>query len=159
MILRFLLIVGLSFGFVYANITLCSRNEAVIFSCDMKKKKLSVCKKNHYQYVYRYGTRKKVELEITAKPKFSSEQFIRAQYESHLRFHNKGYDYIVYSNELLVYDKNPYDETAHYEEHNGVYVVKDRKVLVKLRCKKMYPYMKGISSIINYVPKEKYIGY
>ncbi len=104
--------------------------------------------------VYRYGRSHKVELEIKSKPKFSSTQFIRAAYEGHLRFHNKGYDYIVYSNELYNGDK-----TGGYTEHHGVYVVKNKKVLAKLTCKKTYSHMKGIDNTGNDVLKETYIGY
>ena len=154
-----LLVIGLMFSLLYADTTLCSKGDTVVFSCDIKKKKLSVCKYNGSQFVYRYGTRNKVELEIMAKPRLSSEQFIRVNYEEHLRFHNKGYDYIVYSNELMEYEKDPYDGTARYVEHSGVYVVKNKNVLAKLTCNKICPYMKGIGNIGNSILKEKYIGY
>jgi hypothetical protein len=157
---KVLMIALLLINTVYADSTLCSANDEVVFSCDIKQKKLSVCKhKNRKQVIYRYGTPYKVELEIRSKPFFSSEQFVRANYENHLRFHNKGYDYIVYSNEFLEYDRHPNDGTAHYVEHHGVYVAKENRLLVKLTCNKVYSRMLGIESVASSVFDESYNSY
>ena len=145
-------------SFAYAETTLCNNSDVVVFSCDIKKKKLSVCKHKN-QIIYKYGTKNKIELKIKSKPRYSYRQFVRANYEEHLRFYNKGYDYIVYSSEFMEYEKSPYDKTAHYVEHNGVYVVKNKKLLATLRCTKTYPHMKWIGNIGNNAIKEKYIGY
>ena len=150
--------VGVMFSFIYAKTALCNNGDIVVFSCDIKKKTLSVCK-HKKQIIYKYGTKNKIELKIKSKPRYSYRQFARANYEEHLRFYNKGYDYIVYSGEFMEYKKTPYDKTAHYVEHNGVYVVKNKKVISKLKCNKKYPHMKGLDKIGNSVLKEKYIGY
>jgi len=154
-----LMIVTLLASVMYADTTLCSNDSKVVLSCEIKKKKLSVCKYKNNQIIYRYGTSHKVELEIKSKPSFSSMQFVRANYENHLRFHNKGYDYVVYSNEFLEYDKHPNDGTARYVEHSGLYVVKKKKVLAKLTCNKMYNKMIGIGNASKGVLEETYIGY
>ena len=153
-----LLLIWLISTSVYADTTLCKSDDIVVFSCNIKKKKLSVCKHKN-KIIYKYGVKNKVELQINSKPIYSYEQFVRANYEEHLRFHNKGYDYIVYSNEFMEYDKTPYDGTARYVSHNGVYVLKNNKLLTRLECKKTYPSMKGIHSLQHSVQKEKYTGY
>jgi len=156
-VLKKLYVLVLLIVFTYADTTLCTKSDEVVFSCDIKKKKLSVCKQNNHEVIYRYGTPYKVELEIKSKPKYSYEQFIRANYEEHLRFHNKGYDYIVYANEFLEYDKHPNDGTQRYVEHSGVYVVKNKKLLARLACNKLYKNMMGNMS--KDILKEQYIGY
>jgi len=156
---KVLWVFSLLLSFIYADTTLCGKDDMVILSCDIKKKKLSICKQDNQKVVYKYGTLNKIELEINTVPWISSEQFIRANYEEHLRFHNKGYDYIVYANEFLVYDRHPNDGTQHYVEHHGVYVVKNKKLLVKLTCNKIYPHMKGFGKVGNGARKENYIGY
>jgi len=151
--MKILLVVGLLTCFTYADTTLCEKGDMVVFSCDIKKKKLSICKGRNQRIVYKYGTQHKVELEINKNPKYSHRQFVKANEEFHLRFHNKGYDYVVYTNELM-------NNAGGYKEHAGVYVVKDTKVLTRLTCRKMNDgNMIGIASTGKGVLKETYIGY
>ena len=153
---KILLLVTVLFGFAYADETLCAQDDVVIFSCDIKQKKLSVCQQKDSAFVYRYGKPHKVELTITSSPSYSHRQFVRANVESRLRFHNKGYDYIVYSNSLFEYDNHPYDGTGAYRSGYGVYVVKNNKLLAELKCRKTYPYMEDMFKFRNSFKQEKY---
>ncbi len=136
--------------------TLCSSGDVVVLSCNIKQKILSVCHQKNNKFVYKYGKPHKVELSISSSPLFSHNQFIRVNVETRLRFHNKGYDYIVYSNDFFTYDKHPNDGTGVYKAGHGVYVVKNNKLLTNLKCKKTYPYMKDMYKFKNSFRHEKY---
>ncbi len=144
------------FDSVLADETLCSNSDVVVLSCNIKQKILSVCHQKDNKFVYKYGKPHNVELTISSRPLYSHNQFIRANEESRLRFHNKGYDYIVYSNDLFTYDNNPYDGTGRYEAGHGVYVVKNNKLLADLKCNKTYPDMGDIYSFRDNFEHEKY---
>jgi hypothetical protein len=143
---KFLLFIVILFSFVHADETLCSNSDVVVLSCNIKQKTLSVCHQKDNKFVYKYGKSHKVELTISSRPLYSHNQFVRANVESRLRFHNKGYDYIVYSNDFFTYDKHPNDGTGVYKAGHGVYVVKNNKLLAELKCNKIYPHMKDIYS-------------
>lgn len=136
--------------------TLCSSSDTVVLSCNIKQKILSVCQQKNNKFVYKYGKPHKVELTISSRPLFSHNQFVRANVESRLRFHNKGYNYIVYSNDLFTYDKHPNDGTGVYKAGHGVYVVKNNKLLANIKCTKTYPNMKGIYNSKDSFRHEKY---
>lgn len=142
--------------FVLEDKTLCSSSDVVVLSCNIKQKILSVCQQKNNKFVYKYGKPHKVELTISSKPLYSHNQFVRANVESRLRFHNKGYDYIVYSNNLFTYDKHPNDGTGVYKAGHGVYVLKNNKLLADLKCNKTYPYMEDIYKLRNSFRHEKY---
>jgi len=144
------------FDSVLADETLCSSSDDVVLSCNIKQKILSVCHQKDNKFVYKYGKPHKVELTISSRPLYSHNQFIRMNVESRLRFHNKGYDYIVYSNDLFTYDKHPNDGTGVYKSGHGIYVVKNNKLLATLKCNKTYPYMEDIYRFRDSFRHEKY---
>jgi len=138
--------------------TLCKPGEKTIFSCDTGGKKLSVCRKSS-KVSYRYGKPHHTELEISSRPYYSSRQFSRASTESHLRFHNRGYDYVIYSKEIYEYKNHPNDGTGRYNTYDGLYVVKNGRVITKKSCRRIYPHALGIERVGRYAKKEPFEEY
>lgn len=143
----------------YADTTLCQKDDTIVFSCDIKQKKLAVCQKQDGKTVYRYGTPENVELTIDSPPFYSHEHYIRANVAAHLRFHNKGYNYIIYETEFFEYENNPNDDTGKYVQRNGVYVVKNDKLLANLECNNINTNALGIGNQKNKFKQEEFIRY
>ena len=114
----------LSFSNALTAKNLCNQEDDVIFSCEIKKKNVSVCQQKNSTLTYKYGSSKKTELEIKSKPYLSSIMHPGGG-GAHLRFQNKEYSYIVYSFIRGIKEKT---------EGAGIYILKSNKLLVGLEC-------------------------
>ncbi len=124
--------------------SLCEKSEKVVFTCEIKKKKLSVCQPKDGLVIYRYGTLQKKELTLRSKPYFSSTMHPGGG-GAHIRFQNNQYSYIVYS---FIRGINEKIEGA------GVYVLKNDKLLVDLECTGFEDDIYGIRTVEGYIEEE-----
>jgi len=126
----FLLISLLSFNSYGFTAIDCGKQEKQVFSCDFESKRVSVCA-NDNQLIYRFGTDKKIELELES-PVHYSETGYSGGWESNLTFSNGEYKYVAYQKLItVVIHENGIREK---EESTGIYIVKNKKIIATLDC-------------------------
>jgi hypothetical protein len=87
--------------------SLCTPEETVIFQCDLKAKRLSLCASKDFSanggtLQYRYGVPAKIELLYPESPQPARDRFFFSSTgysgggEAHIRFTNAGYDYLLF---------------------------------------------------------------
>lgn len=111
---------------------LCKKDESVSFSCGLKSKNISVCRNSEDALIYRFGTPKKIELELESEVHFSRTAFCGGG-EGHLTFFNGNYRYVVYSS--ISNGRWLDDGTREKVERAGVYVAKGDKLLTDIECR------------------------
>ena len=124
--------------------TLCSSSEEVVFSCQIQRgKTVSVCASSSNQrtaiIAYRFGTAKKIELELTADTSHESPSIehngtmgTRA-FEYFVRFKSGEYTYTV----LTRWDGCPWPGQTHckkYSDFAGLLVYKSEKLIARRAC-------------------------
>ena len=115
---------------VYAE-ALCKTNESVSFSCGFKTKSVSVCRNDDQALIYRFGSKKNIELELKSGVHFSHTAYSGGG-EGNLTFHNGNYKYVVYSS--ISNGDWLGDGTREKVERAGIYVVKGEKLLTDIQC-------------------------
>jgi len=87
--------------------SLCAAGEDVIFKCDLKGKRVSICASKDFStsggtLQYRYGAPAKIELLYPDTPQPARDRFFFSSTpysgggEAHIRFRNGDYDYILF---------------------------------------------------------------
>jgi len=126
--------------------TLCSSSEEVVFSCQVQRgKTISVCASPSNQggakIAYRFGTTKKIELELTADTsqesppiEYNSTLGTRAS-ESFVRFRSGEYMYTVQN----YWDGCPWvgqlpKDCKKYSDFAGLLVYKSEKLITRRAC-------------------------
>lgn len=86
---------------------LCRPDEVVLFQCKLKTRLLSLCASKDIsptagKLQYRFGTPQKIELTYPKTPQSAAGNFFISAViypggdETHIRFNNKGFDYILF---------------------------------------------------------------
>ena len=115
---------------VYSEV-LCKKDETVSFSCGFKSKSVSVCFTDSETLTYRFGTVKKIELELKSDIHFSRTAYSGGG-EGNLTFFNGNYRYVVYSSiSNGAWLDNGMREKV---ERAGIYVVDGDKLLTDIEC-------------------------
>lgn len=82
---------------------LCPSQEAVVFSCEIERKVVSVCNDSGDQFSYRFGTPRKVELEIPSAVRQTETSVSGASITlsggggAYLRFSTGKFGYVVFT--------------------------------------------------------------
>ena len=111
-----------------ANNSLCFIGEKQTFSCDIKDKVVSICETDKQNFFYRYGTREKIEMNISTNLNYSSATFSGGG-ESRLTFNNGAFDYVVFS---AIYSLGP--STLEKDMKAGIIIVKEGSEVNRLLC-------------------------
>lgn len=117
--------------------TLCSPSEEIVFSCrDQRGKTISVCASPSNQggakIAYRFGSAKKIELELTADtsqelpPVEHNGLLGNPAYEYFVRFRSGKYTYTV---------ENYWDGRPRHSDVAGVLVAKSDKLIARHTCR------------------------
>lgn len=122
------------------NTTLCKPQEAVVFSCHIHKKIVSICSSGADSEIgsymqYRFGLPDGIEMRLPNVPSSPTSSFHGARIESnngrdatgYLRINNGSYSYIVY--QATSYDG---------DRPGGLVVEKDGKIISRQMCNESY---------------------
>ena len=125
-------------------VSLCTGEEVVVFTCELKEKKASVCAlldsdKKVKALSYRYGIPHNIEIEISRDSKTSagsisySHTSSASAWNSYLKFQNGQHRYYVYSASARGPD-DPKSGASTRAEPSGVVVFRNDKVIFDRRC-------------------------
>jgi len=139
-------------------VTLCERNEQVVFSCVMQKsaKLLSICTSKRFDrqngYVqYRFGQLGKIELEFPSERKETQGAFAYDRYTRplvtflSLRFESNGYKYSVHQ------DSNAEEKPPVNSSYVNVTAPEENATPIEMRCR--LPVVGSLMLLEDAVPK------
>ncbi|QXF34629.1 hypothetical protein CE143_16765 [Photorhabdus luminescens] len=113
--------------------TLCKNNEVVVFHCAMKESKFSVCKRNDYIY-YKHEKNNKVDFTYPETNRKGDFYFSYTGYsgggESHIRFENSNYHYIIY--DRIIRSEDYMGRYPNFE--SGISIMKDGSLISHQKC-------------------------
>ncbi|MEM5342890.1 hypothetical protein [Paraburkholderia azotifigens] len=113
---------------------MCKQDEQVVFNCELKKSTASLCiDKKTRKFVYRNGTRDKMDLQVPARDKGEDAnpfQFSNVPYagggEAHVRFERGDYNYYLYDKTVKTAD-GP-------EMSAGIVVFRQKRKIAEMAC-------------------------
>ena len=123
-----------------AESTLCSKNEKIVFSCQLDKKTVSLCSPagQEKSLIYRYGTPNKIELVHQGAGGDGKAAFTKSSKPlfgggiTYINFQRGEYEYSVYSK--LGRSEGASQEDRYPEFEDGIVIKKAGKEVKKLVC-------------------------
>ena len=125
----------------YAEETLCTSKEKIIFSCHVEKKIISLCRPSQEKQslIYRYGKLGHVELLYPSPGKASKAEFYRSTNplyggeDVNISFKRSTYEYSLYS-KITRADSDEHQESREPVFEDGLTIFQSGKVLKQLVC-------------------------
>lgn len=134
---------------------LCIEGEQIVFTCAVKKRVASVCAsipftKSEGNMQYRFGTKSNVEFRFPPNPSPQGKHFYLSSTpfsgggETHLRFINGVYEYIVY--ERTTRGEEDGQDSPPVLFNDGILIKKSGKKIAQYKCDKNAN--RGISAVV-----------
>ena len=127
-------------GFAIAQETLCRQAEAIVFSCHVGKKVVSLCRTGEHprQLFYRYGLPQRIELSYPDSKKNEKADFLASTKPlfgggiTSVSFARGGYQYSVYSKLGRSGGSSPQERVPEFED--GITITREGKTVRRMVC-------------------------